>query len=232
MSFCKTEMQDFFRYFVCPLAQKCIQTRKDREGAMREPPTYVCDGRKVTFSGLVEHWKQELEDAYTGLTKGAWCAAPHVDIGCYQPTELPYFLSYDNAPAHSLWEDSKKNNNHLKRESMPLSLLQIIRICPKGHDFHQLVEHAIGAIKGHVSRNLVGAMDHQEPIESDLVWDLVQEAKGLFTDASWNANLVRLNHALRVIAAERSETVRFAYPKNVEREFAGQAGNYAPMFLS
>lgn len=231
-SFCKAEMQDFFRYLVSPLAQQCIETRKQREGNMQEQPEYFCDGRMVTFSGLVDHWKRELEAAYRGLTQGAWHAAPYVDKECYEPTEQPYFLSFDNAPAHSLWVNKKKQHNHLKRDSMPLSLLQIIRICPKGHDFHQVVEHAIGAMKGHVARNLVGAMEHQEPIESDLVWDLVQDARSLFTADSWKANMVRLNHALRIIAAERFETVRFRYPGNIEREFPGQAGNYAPMFVS
>ena len=230
-SFCKSEMQDFFRYFVHPLAELCVAKRAQKEARMRDPPRYDCDGRMVTFTELVQHWGDALQAAWRGLEMQAWYADPNVDKECYMPTKTPYFLSFDNAPAHSLWVNLKRKV-HLSRDAMPLSLLQIIRICPKGHDFHQIVEHAIGAIKGHVARQLADARTNGEPIETDVLWDVVRDGCSLFTAKSWDANLTRLNHALAIIAAEREEIVRFNYPDNVEREIPGQAGNYAPMFVS
>lgn len=229
-AFCKEEMQDFLRYFVHPLAEKCIRLRARAESRMDKPPLYKCGEFMVPFSVLVDHWKRELDAAYRGLEVHAWHPAPEVHPRCYEPTDTPYFLSFDNAPTHSLWQDWKVQ--HLTREQMPVSLLQVIRICPKGHDVHQLVEHAIGAIKGHVARGLREAVQDEEPMETDVVWDLVQDGTSLFDASAWAKNIKRLNIALRIIAAERSETVRFCYPSEVEREFPGQAGNYAPMFVS
>lgn len=229
--FCKQEMQDFLRYFVHPLAEKCIQQRVDREARMQKPTLYSCDGKQVAFGEVVEHWKKQLQAAYRGLELQAWLPFPGVPKKCYQPTDTPYFLSYDNASSHSFWTDTAQSI-HLPRRHLPLSLLQIIRICPKGHDIHQLVEHSIGAIKKHVATELVQATLHQEPIGTDLLWDLVQDGMLKYNAASWKANLVKLECALQIIAADKTEVVEFEYPKGRKRTFPGQAGNYAPMFVS
>lgn len=228
---CKQEMQDFLRYFVHPLAEKCIKQRMQREAQMRKPPMYSCCGKQMSFAEVVECWKQQLQAAYRGLQLGAWLPFRGVYKGCYRPTDTPYFLSYDNASAHSFWRD-KAQKKHMTRGEMQLSLLQIIRISPKGHDIHQVVEHSIGAIKRHVAAELVQATLHQEPIGTDLLWDLVQDGKLKYNAASWDANMVKLTWALEVIAADHTEVIEFEYPKGRRRAFPGQAGNYAPMFLS
>lgn len=230
-AFCKSEMHDFLRYFVHPLAELCISRRAQREAQMHNPPLYACGGQMVTFSGLLQHWKGALLAAYNGLDKGAWFAHPNVPNNCYEPTQQPYFLSYDNHPSHSLWVNLKKKV-HLSRDVLPLSLLQIIRICPKGHDIHQLPEHGIGAIKGYVARHLKDAAEHGEPLETDVVWDIVRDGTSVFNAKSWDKNLVRLGHALRIIAADSDQVVRFSYPGDTKREVLGRAGNYAPMFVS
>lgn len=224
-------MQDFLRYFVNPLAEKCIKQRMHREAQMQNPPMYCCDGKHVPFAEVVEHWKHLLQAAYRGLEVGAWHPFRGVYKSCYRPTETPYFLSYDNASAHSFWRDTAQKK-HMTRCEMVVSLLQIIRISPKGHDIHQAVEHSIGAIKRHVAAELVQATLHQEPIGTDLLWDLVQDGKLKYSAASWKANMVKLTWALEVIAADHTEMIEFEYPKGRKRSFPGQAGNYAPMFLS
>ncbi len=229
-------MQDVLKYLVHPLAEKCMRLRQWKEANMDPQPLYMCGGRMRTFTGLMEHWHADIGAAHMGLTSGAWRAEKKVPWECYAPTEVPYFLSFDNAPAHSLWTKPPKapqsRRRHLTRSEMPLSLLQIIRINPKGHDIHQVVEHSIGAIKGHVGRELVQAVENSEPITTDLLWELVQDGTKLFDAQSWRGNQVKLTAALKVVAAQKDELVQVEYPVGKIRWFPGQAGNYAPMFLS
>ena len=229
--FCKSEMQAVFKYLVHPLLELHINRRMIREDSMQEVPLYWCGGRQVPFSGVVAHWKQQLQAAYVGLQNKAWHSSPGVEVECYKPTTTAYFLSFDNAPAHSLWINLKAKK-HLSREQMPLSLLQLIRICPKGHDVHQHVEHSIGVIKVSVAKELCRSAELDEPLNTDLVWELVQDAKTSYHAGSWKDNLVKLRAALKVIAADSGEAVVIEYPQGHHRTFPGQAGNYAPPFLS
>lgn len=224
-------MQAVFKYLVHPLIELHIQKRILKESKMQPVPLYLCGGRYVPLSRVAAHWKKQLNAAYRGLQNNAWHASPGVDIECYKPTDTTYFLSFDNAPAHSLWVNLKAKQ-HLSRQDMPLSLLQLIRICPKGHDLHQHVEHSIGVMKAAVAKELVRAACLDEPLNTDLVWELVQDAKARYHDGSWRENMVKLRAALRVVAADHGEQVQIQYPRGHVRVFPGQAGNYAPQFLS
>ena len=231
---CREEFQWFMRYFVDPLLQKAVTDRMQEEPNAKK---YMCMGVKVTYKQLVEHWHRELASAYDALTKGywkGWAKDGHernaIPMNLYLPTATPYFLSFDRSTAHSFWLD-RTQVKHLSRANLRTSLLQLIRICPDGHDIHQTPEHAIGCIKGHVGRGIAAAVKDGKKLTMDFIYTLVHEGKKLFTADSWDANLERCWHALNVIARDVHEEYCFTY-KNHDRQERGTAGNYAPMYLS
>ena len=232
---CREEFQWFVLYFLHPLLEKCVKDRLAAEENSIE--VYDCgEGEYKLFKELVDSWKSRLKDAYKGLEEKKWygkggggTAKWKVPIECYSPSTVPYFVSFDNAPAHSFWV--VRDKVHLARADMGPGLLQCIRICPQGHDIHQIPEHAIGVIKGHCKKELSTAMKTQNSVDNDLVYDAVQAAAANYTSESLDGNLVRLDHALKVISSEKTELVEFFYHKQWHYVY-GTAGSYAPMFLS
>ena len=224
---CREEWQAFCKYFLHPIMEKAVldRLRAEADGGK----TYACAGQQVTFAGLVEYWKTQLLAAYQGLRQGLWKTAPNVSMENYKPTLLPYFLSYDNCTAHSFWVN--KGKQHLSRQEIPLSLLQLIRVAPCGHDMHQVVEHAIGVIKGHAHREMAKAGKEGVTLTSDMLFKAVQEGAKRFGPDSLDNNLVRLNHALNVISRELDDPYDFVYKGKTYRVF-GTAGSYAPIALS
>ena len=114
-----------------------------------------------SFCEIVDDWKAKLSGAFdlcmphktpqAERVQGAWIAEKNVPVSAYRPSAWPYFLSYDRGTMHSWWTDTQQKV-HLKLPGVPL--MQFIRMPPRGHDLHQLVEHAIGAANGHVGKVL------------------------------------------------------------------------------
>ena len=226
---CKAEWQAYMKYYLHPLLEQAIQHRIRREA--NSNARYECGGEMVPFERVVQHWGKQLQAAYRGLRQDKWQCSPGVEKDCYKPTEVPYFVSLDNAGCHSTWVGEAKDGVHLPRQEFPVSLLQMLTIHPKGHDVHQIVEHSIGAIKSHVEKGMARALLQGMPLTTDLMWDLVMEGAQLFTAESWDKNMKRLHHALEIIAADSNEVYEFEYKGKV-RKIAGQAGNYAPTIVS
>lgn len=227
---CREEYQWWIRYWLHPLLEKAVQDRLDAEEGSGD--LYECDGRRVTFRQLVEHWLAELKAAYLGLTKGDWKSWNwqfKVPTDCYKPTDLPYFYSLDNASAHSFW--MRYPVKHLPRDEMGTSLLQGIRICPHGHDIHQIVEHSIGCIKRHVKNVIAKAAKQGRLLDTDELFREVHVGADEFGSSAWERNRRRLMHALEIISRDKNELYAFEY-KKVRYCARGTAGGYAPMFLS
>ena len=124
----------------------------------------------MTFCDIVDVWRSKLSGAYECIVPGEtpvhqvpathWRAFPHVPVEAYKPTtgagQWPFFVTLDRSTAHSFW--LKWHKEHLLEPGFPL--LQVLKICPRGHDLHQIVEHAIGVIKSHVYK-LLGDVRHE-----------------------------------------------------------------------
>lgn len=228
---CREEFQWFLRYFVDPLLQKTVRDRMQEEPNAKK---CMLNGVKVTFKELVDYWAKQLALAYDALTQGLWTSwakgACAIANNLYLPTLTPYFLSFDRSTAHSFWADTQQTI-HISRADLRVSLLQLIRICPHGHDIHQIPEHAIGCIKGFVRRGIAEAVKNGKELTMDYIFTLVHEGKELYTADSWDANLERFWHAVNIVARDVHEEYCFTYKKHDRRE-RGTAGNYAPMYLS
>lgn len=215
------------KYYLDPLLQKAVRDRKEEDEEM-----YECNGRRVSFSALVDYWKQELEAAYAGLQEDLWKAwnwQYNIRKESYLPTEVPYFFSLDNAPAHSFW--IKYRTEHISRAQLGTSLLQAIRICPHGHDIHQIPEHAIGCIKAHVKKQLARAVRDGRFLTADQVFTEVYVGAELFDSDAWEGNRERWMHALEIVSRNENQLYQFTYKKQQLRAF-GTAGGYAPMIVS
>ena len=117
-------------------------------------------------------------------------------------------------------------------QSPGFPLLQIIEMPPRGHDLHQIVEHATGAMKSHVYRVLGAAREAGKQLTTALAARAVQEGIKLFTAESWDNNLVRLLECLQIVCAKRDEVVRFER-KTLDGEVTyvetrGSYGGYCP----
>lgn len=207
-SICKEEWQAFMEYFVGPLMAKAINERLLRE--VLKAPSYESPApnhAKLTFAQVVAHTSKKLREANRALLARKWEKAPNVSYKAYQPSEVPFFVTIDNASVHSYWIDLYKK--HLDWPGV--SLLQLIRMPPHGHDLHQLVEHANGVVKSHVTKKIRALMRRtagQHIISADDIHLFVQEGKVLFTAESHEKNIRRVFECLKVVVAEKGEKVQ------------------------
>ena len=235
--FCREEFQAFMRYFASPLIQQAIKKRYK----LRESGTLpLWDG--MTYREIVRTWRKKLTGAFECIMPGdtkvhkvpktRWRAFPHVDTEAYRPTtgpgQWPFFVTLDRSTAHSFWLIYHKE--HLLHPGVPL--LQILRICPRGHDLHQIVEHAIGCIKSHVYKCL-GEINHQfgRPLRTEDARRAVLEGAELYGPVAWSNNLPRLLDCLKLVSADwgvevELEVVEGAVTRTIVQ--FGTGGNYCP----
>ena len=241
--FCREEFQAFCKYFANPLIQRKLKERYQKEKEQQEDPARE-DPKLVTatqtFTQICDDWRAKLQGAYDCLhscdtpVKGlkGWRAYKRVPVSAYKPTtaedEIPFFVTLDRSTAQNFWIVNKRL--HLSSPGFPL--LQIIKMPPRGHDLHQIVEHAIGAMKSHVYRVLGAAREAGKQLTTALAARAVQEGIKLFTAESWDNNLVRLLECLQIVCAKRDEVVRFER-KTLDGEVTyvetrGSYGGYCP----
>lgn len=232
--FCRDEFQAFCKYFANPLIQRKIRERYEKESEEKVTSTQ-------TFNQVVDDWRQKLQGAYDCMlpgsayvrdVRGAWKGYKNVERSAYKPTtaegQMPFFVTIDRSTAQNFWVVNKKK--HLQYPGIPL--LQIIKMPPRGHDLHQIVEHAIGAMKTHVYKVLGAARSQGKQLTTALAARAVQEGIKLFTPQSWDANLVRLQECLQIVAAPYGDVVRFERRDQDNQifhiEVEGTGGGYCP----
>jgi hypothetical protein len=226
---CKEEWKAFMKHFVDPLMQKAVLERLGREAG--ESPCYEgrTEGKLYTFQDIVDNYHEKLADAYNGLEAKLWSPKAHVPRECYKPTEVPYFLSIDNAPVHSFWEVYKK----VHAIECGTSLLQLIRMPPHGHDLHQIVEHAIGVTKSHAKkklRELAGLMAHQE-FSASMIYDAVQNGAKEFGVMAITNNLFRVKQCIKLVAAPAQVPMTVVDGRGNVMHTVGTGGHFcAPKF--
>ncbi len=210
-SFCRHEFQQFIKLFVHPVLLKSVRDR-----LMAEYQLFLKTGKwnlwkdgmggECSFPLVVQKWLNQMHGAYVALQEGEWRAQSKVDMDCYAPTTLPYFFTLDNCKAHSFWV--KVRSKHLSRDEMGTSLLQGLRLNPRGHDVHQIVEHAIGCTKAFAERELRLAKRGQKQLTTSLLWDAIQTGSKLFTAEALTKNLERFQGCVTVIAAAAGAVVK------------------------
>jgi hypothetical protein len=103
--------------------------------------------------------------------------------------------------------------------------LQRPTIPPQGHDAHQVVEHAIGVIKSWVRKQLARARREERVLTCKMLAGAVKQGQARFTAHSLAKNLKQLHVCMRVVAAEKSEVVRW------EREWVKKDGEVARKWM-
>ena len=230
--FCREEFQAFSKYFADPLIQQAIQKRCDEAGDVLVTDTQ-------TFQQVVDSWRAKLQGAYDCMLPGtarakdanrAWSANRKVPQAAYKPTtgegQMPYFVTLDRSTAQNFWVKNRKQ--HLEAPGFPV--LQIIKMPPRGHDLHQIVEHAIGAMKSHVYRVLGEARQCGRVLTTAMAAEAVQAGILKYTAESWTKNLFRLLECVQIIAAERGELIQLKRKDQNDVEFfvevRGTGGRY------
>ena len=226
---CKQEFQDFLKYYVGPLVERAVQQRLDRDNEAAVTPRYTVnkigpDGVTAipvqwTLQQICDFWQAELIGAYIGLRAKLWYPDEHVGYAAYEPTcraerprkHPPYFVTLDNAGAHSMWlgADKGSKKKHMDMEGMGPSLLQLVTIPPQGHDAHQIVEHAISAIKAWVNKQLRLCLKAGKLPTQALLDSAVKQGMLRFDAGSLARNIRRLRDCMRVVAARTDKTVRY-----------------------
>lgn len=235
-AFAKDEFQAFMRHFVDPLMQKTLSERYDKE---KNAPH--SDGAPSKFCQVYDDYKYKLKATYEqgqefqGVESDElrWRACKDVPLSAYKPRDVPYFVSYDRGNMHSFWEGVGQKV-HERQPGVPL--LHLLIMPTHGHDLHQIVEHAIGATKGHVNRELGRARALNRRPSTSMCYKAVMDGSELYTKESWDRNLARLQNCLRIVAApwDKQLTVEF---KTVDRwgnehvrtvTVMGTEGGYCP----
>jgi hypothetical protein len=91
----------------------------------------------------------------------ALMAAKHVPLSANKPTEIPYFITYGYGKFDDFCADTVQMQ-HVGCPGVPLT--QVVESASNGHDLHQIMEHAIGCIKGHTRRMLSKARATRKPL--------------------------------------------------------------------
>ena len=224
---CKQEFQDFLKYYVGPLVERAVQQRLDRENKAAVTPCYTVhkigpDGVTAipvqwTLQQICDFWQAELVGAYIGLRAKLWFPQEHVSYAAYEPTcradrldgrkHPPFFVTLDNAGGHSMWLEA--GSKHMDMAGKAPSLLQIVTIPPQGHDAHQIVEHAISAIKAWVNKQLRLCLKAGRQPTQALLDSAVKEGMLRFDAESLARNIRRLRDCMRVVAARTDKTVTY-----------------------
>ena len=200
----KDEVQAFMQHFVAPLVQKTLRERYDQESS-----EVVCNGK--TFNAIYDEWRDLLHATYNriqpyeGEDPDRWRAAKDVPLKAYEPTDVPFFVTIDRAPAHSFYVGAGYKH-HLRDCGVPL--LQLLIMPVRGHDLHQIVEHTIGCAKAHANRVLGAARANDVQPTTEMCYKAVMDGSKLYTADSWDRNLRRLQICLRIIASPRNETLQ------------------------
>lgn len=240
--FCRAEFQAFVKYFATPLIQRAIGERYAwPESATEKLP------HGQTYCQVVDTWREQLQGAFECLVPASvgaryvpeqhWRAFDNVPCSAYKPTtgdgQWPFFASVDRSTCHSFWLDTKRQV-HLEEPGIPL--LQLIRMPPRGHDSHQVVEHAIGALKGHVTKRFNAARALGKQLTTAFMVQVMQEGSKLFTALSWERNLPKWRNCLRLIAAEEGMPVTVTMTTKAGKQRTsvqlGTGGGYAPVKFS
>lgn len=222
---CKKEFQALIKYFVSPLVELRVQQRLVRENAEDVTPLYTVHKLsengvtaipvQQTLQEICDYWRSQLNGAYVGLRAKLWYGHENVPMSAYEPScrgiagagHPPYFITLDNAGAHSFWliAQPKAKRKHMRR--MGVSLLQLVTMPPQGHDAHQII--GIGATKGHVNRRLAQLKREGTKPTQAMLHSAVREGMLLFTADSLARNIRRLRNCMRVVAAKERKQVRF-----------------------
>lgn len=265
-SFCGAEYRAYMKYFLHPLVTKRLKERLESSGdvpdcvvpAYRVPEEMRYDRRgnetNYKFTGPLQvetyklrqicgTWDRLLNGAWEGLVNGKWDPDTNVPPDAYKPSchrdkggGPPYFVTLDNATAHTHWIDGKASKQH--EENPGVSLLQQAVLSPRSHDIHQIVEHAVGCIKSRVNALCkAGCRRLPDVVAMDKA---VQEGVKRFNAESWERNLPKLIDCLKVIATPRAHTCTVNMTcsrkktgrETVQRQVAGTQGGYAPLELS
>lgn len=208
--YCRAEFQDFTKYFLTPLVQKKIQERMQKEGPDSDVAKAVADWRRK-FDGAYKRLRVTPQDARKVGSKqaneGLWYTTKNVPREAYKPTtgegQVPFFVTIDRSTAQNWWEENKKK--HLKAPGVPL--LQVIIMPTRGHDLHQIVEHAIGTWKQYVYKQLAAYKRADKMLTTARVAAAVAEGIKLFNAQSFEKNLVRLKECCRIVSANTNEDV-------------------------
>ena len=241
--FCKDEFQAWTAYCASRLIMKKIGERAQGDAA---------------FAQLVKQQGAALDNAFKRCVEadtpaqkgdGVWKAAPKVPRSAYKPTtsgwetvgnrqdadrfklaRQPFFATLDRGTAQNFWTVYDKF--HLPEPPFPL--LQCLRMPPRGHDLHQLVEHAIGVFKSAVQRALDRARRrHRCPtkLTTKQLVEAVKEGIAKFDAVSWDRNFPKLWECLAIVAADRGTVVKLtrkdAAGKVSEVSVLGTGGGYA-----
>lgn len=235
---CRAEFQKCAEYFISRLVQKAIGERYMRPESSTE---LLPHGE--TFCQAVDGWRAKLQGAIECLLPAGarnsakhWRAYKNVPVSAYEPTtgegQWPFFVSLDRGPAHSFWLVHDKV--HLVKPGIPL--LQLLKVPPRGHDIHQIVEHAIGVMKAWVYKCLGRARAEGVPITTALLSKIILEGCARFTAASWDSNLPRLWNCLRIIAAPKGQPVQVTVTSKSGKQRTsmqlGTGGGYCPPRVS
>ena len=181
---CREEFQAIMQYLVKPLILQQVHNRRSL-------------GKEETISGktmqtVISEWGKRLQDAHEALTQKKWStfsgATHEEDVRAYKPTELPFFLSFDNAWSYSFWKDAKQK---IFATPMPIPFLQCVHIAPRGHDLHQMPEHAIGCIKGHFTRHFANVDVLLSDLSHACFQKVVLAGAELYGKDAWRANIER-----------------------------------------
>lgn len=193
------------------------------------------EGPNSKVAKAVADWRFKLDGAYERLRAtpqndkvgnkadnvGYWYAQKNVPREAYKPTtgedQVPFFVTIDRSTAQNWWEENKKV--HLRDPGVPL--LQVIIMPTRGHDLHQIVEHAIGTWKGHVYKVLAEHRRKDRLLTTARVAAAVAEGIKLFGAEAWDNNLIRLQDCCRIVYANTNQDV-VCGKRNNKGELIGQ----------
>jgi hypothetical protein len=89
---------------------------------------------KVTFRDVYDQWKVQLHGAFanckehnlrgqvtaqTARKNGWWFVHKDVPVSAYKPTDVPFFVTIDNAPCHSFWLGTRSKSQHMEHPGVP-----------------------------------------------------------------------------------------------------------------
>lgn len=207
----KEEVQLWFTHFLHPYIQKMMA-----EEVQQNPH----------FAAIHQEWKDTVQRTYDAGVDRKWTPPPRVPLVHYQPNDYCCLLTMDNCPSHSMWAVYNQEFRFCG-----ISLLCLLRMPPNGHDLHQIPEHAIGCIKGHVGRQLAEWCTTGRDVTCEDVVNWVDQGTQLYGLAAIQANMLRLRHCLRLITADRDTLVTVVIKDQV-KVLRGLKGRYAPQGLN
>lgn len=237
----REEFQAFIKYFVIPMIRKDIQKRLEEANAMPNGIPPLSYSQKP-LAEVVSEWQSMLHGASLAYDRGKWKSSYGNKAFKFAKDGVPFFLSLDRCPSYSFFI-GKTRSKQIDCAEFGISMLQILRIPPHGHDLHQIVEHAIGVLKHavHVYLDNYPGIVRSQVVFSDVVTQM-EQAMPTYGATAWYKNMHRLKSCLLVVAAPREENVlvtklRFDAARNSWatvpwKKVSGTAGNYCYMQLS